>query len=1075
MKQRHKATRLRLAIALIMAGVLVGLAGCTSVQPPTPTGSTQVAPSFVISYADAADRLTGLAADEAQDQIRDWTLTGVAAHLGLDTAQLRDAAYDTLPVRDPGFADLTRQVDGPGRSLYDGKGVLHLLVPRDDPHGSRTIGLLLDQYRTDAGADARQVQVHRYRIDTTARTVSIFDDPVTPTAKARSTNGYVTMAIGTVTDLTNFLSRTSYLSRIELHGTQAVASGWNWQPAAGARVTAADVSALQGSYTDPNAHTLPGFSLDPQRVTKTQDLLAVVPGLSPGLAAAIINNNWAGSGYSSAADLDQHVRQGLGLTDQPSTAPGAPGLPTDRTQLWALDSQLTGGPAYSQARYDGDIAGTAVGMTLFYTDFEAKNWSTGVGKGVPTKAVPGFVPDDLAVTPWSECTPDDTQADQSGRLWFGENPSAVAFGPNDISIGAQATQLFLRSDSANGAEVQPPYSFGRGLTWWDQHYQEVADYEPQYQRLDDIMRWSDALDWLATKTSVTLPRLPDSSIPSNLRFADWYAQHPELKERSTIDFVTPPSATQEAVSHVPTVVFPDCGFQVIRGGVSLGDLVERERDNPYHADLPSSVSRAGPIDPTSYFDESLGNGIVVRYTIGDTGNVTDQLKQTVTTKGGTADVETTGTGRAVESLGDLKIARSAVAPSTTGLDLNADNGQVSEQVSVDGQDFGALMVTSFGDTVSVRWRSGVLDRAQKVMTFIQQRLAGNSPIGTDGALETYQTPEGNTMYAVGGSWLRVDNEVPPAGSEMVLQAGGPNLQGGVSFAFGTFVPSPHLNSAWIDITPAKGGHDAAVAGGSPPDPPDPPNDILVTTSDGGSATVHVRGDHLLVPAADPIVGLEGRAEAMAMLRDFPRIQQAMKEASQANDGYGRGVDLGDDGAALVWGDHVHIMSTEEAGAGQVQRAARENRTPLFKKDLGMFLEVEKPNLGSPSNTVTMDLGAVQSTPSADVYINEIFRNTLAARQGPVIHTSLPADTRVRVREYPAPQPTIANSIPQADILEQGGAEWYRLGGPVFMPFPEQSTNSTPTPTSSVVVPQPRGGTKILLICPADTAGVAGCH
>jgi hypothetical protein len=52
---------------------------------------------------------------------------------------------------------------------------------------------------------------------------------------------------------------------------------------------------------------------------------------------------------------------------------------------------LAGRPAYSQARYDGRLEGTKVGMTLFYNDHMAKDWVSGVGTGVPTTAVGGFI------------------------------------------------------------------------------------------------------------------------------------------------------------------------------------------------------------------------------------------------------------------------------------------------------------------------------------------------------------------------------------------------------------------------------------------------------------------------------------------------------------------------------------------------------------------------------------------------------------------------------------------------------------------------------------------------------------
>jgi hypothetical protein len=101
--------------------------------------------------------LVGLPPTEAKEQVRDWVRLALAENLGFSAAQVRDSGYDTFPVRDAGFSGVVRQPVGPGRELYDGKDVLHLLINKDDdgPRKARTTGLLLDQFRTDSGAMLR--------------------------------------------------------------------------------------------------------------------------------------------------------------------------------------------------------------------------------------------------------------------------------------------------------------------------------------------------------------------------------------------------------------------------------------------------------------------------------------------------------------------------------------------------------------------------------------------------------------------------------------------------------------------------------------------------------------------------------------------------------------------------------------------------------------------------------------------------------------------------------------------------------------------------------------------------------
>lgn len=116
-----------LATALAIAVVLSMLGRGGGFVPVSQTMVTRA--DFVVSYSGVAARLDGLDQADALDQVRDWTRIGLAAHLGMDTAAMRDSSFDTLPVRDNGFADLARQDVGPGRSLIDATGELHLLVP----------------------------------------------------------------------------------------------------------------------------------------------------------------------------------------------------------------------------------------------------------------------------------------------------------------------------------------------------------------------------------------------------------------------------------------------------------------------------------------------------------------------------------------------------------------------------------------------------------------------------------------------------------------------------------------------------------------------------------------------------------------------------------------------------------------------------------------------------------------------------------------------------------------------------------------------------------------------------------
>jgi hypothetical protein len=455
----------RSAIVAIAVGVLLALVGCTA------SPGESVDHPFVASYAGAANRLSGMEPAEAQEQLRDWAQTALASHLDLDAARFRDALYDVMPVREAGFTDLSRQSTGSGRALFDGRGVLHVLVPRGDPHESRTIGLLIDQYRSDAGADPQRVQVHHYQIHPDTQTILLTPDKPAPTSEVRSAHGFVTMRVNETAELTDFLARTRHLSWLEVRGSEIWAGGWNWPDVPAAPLDIEDVSVIQRGYLQ-SAGRHPGFSLDPGPVQTKEDILAVVPGLRPEWADRLLSRNWNGTPFRSAEGLAAIVDGALYHHNSAPTVLAEVGLPTDSSQLWALDSLLNNHPIYSQARNDGQLEGTKVGMTLFYADKVAKDWVAGVGTGVPTTAVGGFTPNSGADIPWSHCDGDkDPKRDEYGRLWFGQNDAGFTFAGDRVSIGAQATRLFSRSEENGGTEVEPSFGFGRGMRWWDQHYQ----------------------------------------------------------------------------------------------------------------------------------------------------------------------------------------------------------------------------------------------------------------------------------------------------------------------------------------------------------------------------------------------------------------------------------------------------------------------------------------------------------------------------------------------------------------------------------------------------------------------------
>src|SRR5262249_45909954 len=153
---------------------------------------------------------------------------GLAGLLKLDVETLRDATYDQTPVRDPLFMGIATNRVGPGRSLRDSAGNLHVLVPADDPYLARTVGMVLDDYRKDTGADPGRVLLYRYQIDADARQIHLEPEPGRPASAIREQYGYREMRIDDLSALQRFLSQTQQLSRLEARSGELWAAGWNW-------------------------------------------------------------------------------------------------------------------------------------------------------------------------------------------------------------------------------------------------------------------------------------------------------------------------------------------------------------------------------------------------------------------------------------------------------------------------------------------------------------------------------------------------------------------------------------------------------------------------------------------------------------------------------------------------------------------------------------------------------------------------------------------------------------------------------------------------------------------------------
>jgi len=872
-----------------------------------------------ISYANAAGWIDNLAPEDHEDQILDWTVWGLAGLLELDVQTLRNNFYDQIPMRDPLFQDVAANRIGPGRSFRDDQGILHVLAPAGDPYAARAIGLVLDDYRKDAGEDASLTRLYWYQIDYENQKVILQPEEPKETAIIREEYGYLEMRVDTLAELQSFLSQTRHLSRLELRSGQLWAGGWNWPNTPSKQITVEDLTVLQRGYRsavtsqasaadpysvlDPKQRkaieflteleeteneeklvelffsefvieellseeeavgvvialeaaqtdaeleqvlidyadlvrkkiedllsdeqlqesledndtiadfsTEPGFSLDPGQAMTAPELLDLLdpkqyPFLTENRELVDFTIAYAEAEDEEAVDLlysDFVFEKLLNEEEMASVAKGL--LSEDEEEFEAAYSKFVelilnrlyenlgvefvhllfdtakGNPPYQVARYDGGLQGTEAGMTYFYTDIVAKGWGDEIGEGVPTGQVPGFISNLEAKTPWGHCTTED----ESGRIWFGLREEAVSIRENRVDLGSLTTRIFTLITDPNGGEreIEPSYSFGRLVWWWDRHYIAMADYEPQYHRLDQLMRWSAAIAWLVNQNEILLPEAPANTIKNDWQFGDWLNEHPELKWRLDIPFVKPPGETTEALLVLYSKTYTNCGKEWINyGGISnaaLKRMAEMLRLSATPGEL-GPVARTGINSLETVVNPTTGTGKIVNLSGTITRNIDDVI-------GNATKVDVVTEGRKVWSFGPFKANINETTPRRVSLGLSANPGVINQKIAIQGIEVGEISVQAGGTVATVTWQPGIVDRFRAMVHSVQEVLArpqvtlAEAATSARGSSMIYYTKDTNRAFLllddIGGNkrWVMIEKGSLPAvdtGDNFALRLGAP--------------------------------------------------------------------------------------------------------------------------------------------------------------------------------------------------------------------------------------------------------------------------------------------------------------
>ncbi|MDI1479253.1 hypothetical protein [Polyangium sp. y55x31] len=374
----------------------------------------------------------------------------------------------------------------------------------------------------------------------------------------------------------------------------------------------------------------PGFSLDPHTSASfagkvLDDIIEVLPDVQK--VAAILRGLDEEERAESLLDLASSTNEPFALEAkealiaarkklQKATAEEAEAilsakLPTSRGNALAQDlMQVVRRKSTQQcSRYDGPLFGTATGMTFFYTDLLAKLWLIDWNGAAPESVIEGF---QSAIHEAPSTTFCDDTGGKNTRIWFGvreesftrETSGAVRFAP-------MATRIFARSSNlgARHEEFEATVESKRFVQWWDDHFPEIASWEPQYEVLNQLMKWSVVVQNAAVAGKhACLAPLDTTPVRADHRIDKWVAETSELRWRGPVSLLPPPkgvakrSDDRECMLLFESRRFSACGndTRTIAGGVSAATMQMVQGKRTRVTTTPAQFGRLGaevaPID-----------------------------------------------------------------------------------------------------------------------------------------------------------------------------------------------------------------------------------------------------------------------------------------------------------------------------------------------------------------------------------------------------------------------------------------------------------------------------------------------
>ncbi|MFA5858525.1 MAG: hypothetical protein WC955_05615 [Elusimicrobiota bacterium] len=597
----------------------------------------KAAGGFYIDVSSLTPFLTTLPIDEQTEQLHDWAMVGLLTRLDIDNDKYSDILHAKFPLRLSYLENVTPFTVLPGRVETITPGTWVLALPMKDVYNNTALCSVVDHKRVETLVIPSTIHVFGYVVNPDSTTLQVVHiSAIKGSALFSPEYGYYESKVDSLESFTRWFNKIDDLTYADWASGLTLGGRKRAVPL-DRGITMEDVAALYHAYksqagSNTEKETARKKEYDKYIQQKYNETLTKTPGLKQQIIegkttatqiykelrkkipyAPIYTDTNVGFSLDPekdtrglAAELDRLAvyDPGLGFTEDPGIKSYvlsrsaqlkntsqklrdknyAPFLELRRGLAGSNDTNakvfdemlkhLDQKSSYQTARYDGDLKGTEVGMILFYTDLNAKIWALNYGNTLPRQGVTGIrAMSDIRVPKhyWNEFL-----KLSNTRLWFGlKSDNFMITGGNRLYFAPTVTRVYAASSDPlyPGKESEPNYQSSEFLGWWDRHYSAVADYEPQYYKLDQIQKWS-AVCMVLQEVNVDVLNFFSQVKPvHNNVFNEWYTRNiNNFRSRVELPFIDSKKfgKPNECLGLMYSEPYPLMGLRFyISGGVSL--------------------------------------------------------------------------------------------------------------------------------------------------------------------------------------------------------------------------------------------------------------------------------------------------------------------------------------------------------------------------------------------------------------------------------------------------------------------------------------------------------------------------